>query len=645
MDQASESPPALLLVNLGTPDAPTASAGAALPGRVPARSSRGRADPLAVVPAAALRDPAAARAESGAEIRLDLVPRRFAAGGAYRGAGGGGAGAASSGLAGAHAMRYGNPSVEAALRALREQGAAPRARVAAVPAVLDHHHRLAWHDAIAEAWRWRCTIEMLQDYHRDPGVGGGGGGSRSARTGTRMAAANACCCRSTASRSGWSTAAIRTRPSAKPARGAIAEALGLPRGEMAADLPVALRHANAGCSRTPSRPCKRWPREGVRTIDVVCPGFAVDCLETLEEIAVENADAFRAAGGEALRYIPCLNAGDAHAQALAQAGAGRNADGALMREVALHDAAAARSPRCATDGRRRRSVLALHGWLDNAASFLPLAPHLGDIDLVALDLPGHGRSAHLRARRRLHPSPSAIDDVLDAADALGWERFALLGHSMGAGIASLVAAALPAAHRATAARSRPWAPCPRRPSARWSACAMRSSPSARCVASSCACSPTSKPRCARGCMPGACRAAGLEEPLVRLLVERGVRAVDGGYAWSSDPRLTLPTLVRMTEAQVEDLVAGIECPTLAIFAEPAQPYLPDDLRRASRRRCCRAASWRSSPAATTCTCNSRPGGRGDRGFLPALIDQRLIPAATCNGCSAWTATAGTAVGV
>ena len=58
-------------------------------------------------------------------------------------------------------------------------------------------------------------------------------------------------------------------------------------------------------------------REGVRRVDVVCPGFAVDCLETLEEISVENDAAFRAAGGEALRYIPCLNAAGAHADALA----------------------------------------------------------------------------------------------------------------------------------------------------------------------------------------------------------------------------------------------------------------------------------------------------------------------------------------
>jgi protoporphyrin/coproporphyrin ferrochelatase len=58
-------------------------------------------------------------------------------------------------------------------------------------------------------------------------------------------------------------------------------------------------------------------KEGVRTVDVVCPGFAVDCLETLEEIAMQNAELFREAGGDALRYIPCLNDAPAHADALA----------------------------------------------------------------------------------------------------------------------------------------------------------------------------------------------------------------------------------------------------------------------------------------------------------------------------------------
>jgi ferrochelatase len=62
---------------------------------------------------------------------------------------------------------------------------------------------------------------------------------------------------------------------------------------------------------------QRLAAEGVRTVDVACPGFATDCLETLEEIAMLNAEVFREAGGRALRYVPCLNADPAHADALA----------------------------------------------------------------------------------------------------------------------------------------------------------------------------------------------------------------------------------------------------------------------------------------------------------------------------------------
>ena len=56
---------------------------------------------------------------------------------------------------------------------------------------------------------------------------------------------------------------------------------------------------------------------GRKTVDVICPGFAADCLETLEEIAQQNRAIFRAAGGEELRYIPALNAGAEHIAALA----------------------------------------------------------------------------------------------------------------------------------------------------------------------------------------------------------------------------------------------------------------------------------------------------------------------------------------
>ncbi|MEN9728318.1 MAG: hypothetical protein RL434_2684, partial [Pseudomonadota bacterium] len=48
----------------------------------------------------------------------------------------------------------------------------------------------------------------------------------------------------------------------------------------------------------------------------VCPGFSVDCLETLEEIAIQNREAFIEAGGSDLRYIPALNASPSHIDAL-----------------------------------------------------------------------------------------------------------------------------------------------------------------------------------------------------------------------------------------------------------------------------------------------------------------------------------------
>src|SRR5690606_39616279 len=81
-------------------------------------------------------------------------------------------------------------------------------------------------------------------------------------------------------------------------------------------------------------------------------------------------------------------------------------------------------------------VLALHGWLDNCASFDALAPLLQGAHVIALDMAGHGQSAH-----RPGTSPYNIwDDVAEIfaiADQLGWSRFGLLGHSRGAIIAML----------------------------------------------------------------------------------------------------------------------------------------------------------------------------------------------------------------
>lgn len=216
-------------------------------------------------------------------------------------------------------------------------------------------------------------------------------------------------------------------------------------------------------------------------------------------------------------------------------------------------------------------VLALHGWLDNAASFLPLAGHFLGLDLVMLDLPGHGHSAHLGPGADYNLLVT-VNAILDVADALGWERFAVLGHSMGAGIGSILAASVPqrvtrlVAIEALGAL----AETPERTTARL----REAVAAARALASK-------KLRVfpdLAAPIRARMQANQLSEASARLLVERGVVAVEGGFSWSSDPRLTLPAMQRMTEAQVRQLIAGIECPTRVVFADPPQTYLPEPLR-------------------------------------------------------------------
>ena len=88
------------------------------------------------------------------------------------------------------------------------------------------------------------------------------------------------------------------------------------------------------------------------------------------------------------------------------------------------------------------ALLALHGWLDNAATYDLIAPHLADYRVIALDFAGHGYSDHLPEGMRYHMLDN-VDDVVGVADALGLESFVLMGHSMGAGISSLLAGAFP----------------------------------------------------------------------------------------------------------------------------------------------------------------------------------------------------------
>jgi ferrochelatase len=62
---------------------------------------------------------------------------------------------------------------------------------------------------------------------------------------------------------------------------------------------------------------EEWGQQGIESVDMICPGFSADCLETLEEVAMENRDIFLSAGGKQYSYIPALNDRPDHVEALA----------------------------------------------------------------------------------------------------------------------------------------------------------------------------------------------------------------------------------------------------------------------------------------------------------------------------------------
>lgn len=243
-----------------------------------------------------------------------------------------------------------------------------------------------------------------------------------------------------------------------------------------------------------------------------------------------------------------------------------------MREIFI-DSARGRFAALRNDRTDAPKLLAMHGWLDNAASFRPMAPWLAHYDLVALDMPGHGRSFHYPDDAE-YSMFSTLLDLLAAADALGWPRFAVLGHSMGGAIASMLAAAAPerierlfliealgplaAQEDTTASR-------------------LRDSVTQRRALDGKRKRVFSDPQVAVQARMQT-NITALDEGSSRLLVERGIRAVEGGYEWSSDARLTLPTAVRMSETQIRDCLRAIACPTTLLVADPPPPYFTPALR-------------------------------------------------------------------
>ncbi|MEO6154108.1 MAG: ferrochelatase, partial [Thermomonas sp.] len=212
-----------------------------------------------------------------------------------------------------HAMRYGEPSLASALARLRGEGA-NEVRVLPLYPQYSTTTTAAVADVIAMHGEG-LDVAMLPDYHRDPGW------ARAVADSIRAHwSANGRGERLLLSFHGIPQRLVDAGdPYAShcdASTQAMAEALDIPRGEILLTFQSRFGREQWLQPYTQAT-LEQLARDGVQIVDVVCPGFAVDCLETLEEITIENARFFRDAGGDSLRYIPCLNASDAHADALA----------------------------------------------------------------------------------------------------------------------------------------------------------------------------------------------------------------------------------------------------------------------------------------------------------------------------------------
>jgi ferrochelatase len=214
------------------------------------------------------------------------------------------------------AMRYGNPSIQAGLAHLREKQAR---RILILPLYPQYSAATTAtvFDAVAselKSWRWLPELRFIAHYHDDEGY----------LTALVNSIRESWAEHGQAERLLFSFHGMPKRTllagdpyhchCQKTAR-LVAERLGLPPERWQVAFQSRFGRAEWLQPYT-DKTLRQWAHDGVKQVDVVCPGFAADCLETLEEIAMQNKETFLAAGGSGLRYIPALNERADHIEAL-----------------------------------------------------------------------------------------------------------------------------------------------------------------------------------------------------------------------------------------------------------------------------------------------------------------------------------------
>jgi len=212
----------------------------------------------------------------------------------------------------------------------------------------------------------------------------------------------------------------------------------------------------------------------------------------------------------------------------------------------------------------KKKILALHGWLDNAASFAQLAPFLAEkgYEVIAIDFAGHGHSDHRSDGHFTH----FIDFVLDIQDVLNelkWIKPILLGHSMGAAMAQMYSASfpekieklimienigpVPAYKKGTAASNLKEALL------QWENHTTEHKHFYLNI---------------KTALKARSKATPIQPENLYPMVERGLKKTIKGYHWRTDKRLRLRSPFRFSEKVIQDMLSSIKPKTLLILAKP-----------------------------------------------------------------------------
>ena len=206
-------------------------------------------------------------------------------------------------------------------------------------------------------------------------------------------------------------------------------------------------------------------------------------------------------------------------------------------------------------------VIALHGWLDNAASFDRMLPFMENLHVIALDLAGHGRSSH-RSRDSSYDIWIDIGEVISVADQMGWDRFSLIGHSRGAAIAGLIAGTYPD-RVAQLALIDGYVPMPSEAddAAKQLKRAIREN---KRFANS---QPTFFPDFEKAIQARVKGFVPLQQEAAALLAKRGVSEGSRGFYWANDQRLKAASFVKFSKDYLEGFFTSILARVLLIQAE------------------------------------------------------------------------------